>query len=258
MKRTPFPSRLLFFPALAFLFLFVGISPCEALSEETARIHFLHALKSKQEGDLLSAERLLKKAIDLEPDNPDYHFELASLYIERGNLVGGRLELEQAVMIAPAHLAAHYNLGLVYREFGRMSEARDEFQKVLEIDPNHVKAQLQIGYTYQEEGFVEEAREAFQIARQMDITDQEPQRALEDLAQYEIRARERSRMETAQAFERNRERLFTEDPFTQREGVQPAGKQALAQAAALLVQQLLTSRSRAASDQQGSSGDIGD
>ena len=196
-------DRIRHFWLLAFFLLFALI-PCRLRAEESpAQVYFYHALKSKQEGQILTAERLLKKAIDLEPENPDFHFELGNLYIEHNNPVSARMELEQVIMISPRYLAAHYNLGLVYRELGFMGEARDEFQKVLELDPTHVKAQLQIGYTYQEEGFFEDARFAFQRAREMDITDPEPVRALEDLADFERGARERS----ASAMERSFQNL---------------------------------------------------
>ncbi len=193
MSRTKLPSsvfesvRRLSLLSLSLIF---TLNPCPLQAEEAlAQVYFYHALKSKQEGRILTAERLLKKAINLEPQNPDFHFELGNLYIERNDLVSARIELEQAVMISPNHLATHYNLGLVYRELGFVGEARDEFQKVLELDPAHVKAQLQIGYTYQEEGFFDDARFAFERAREMDITDPQPIRALEDLAEFERQAR---------------------------------------------------------------------
>ena len=181
----------------------VNASPPAARAEETARIHFLHAMKSKQEGDLLEAERLLQRAINLEPQNPDLYFELGNLHIERDRLESARLELGQAVMIAPSHLAAHFNLGLVNRGLGRMSEARDEFRRVLELDPRNTRARLQIGYTYQAEGFTEDARQAFETAGEMDASNPEPQRALEDLEQFENELAIHSSQEAAQAAFRN-------------------------------------------------------
>lgn len=197
-----------FWPALLFFFLLVnfGFLPNVA-GEEGARIHFAHALKAKEEGDLLEAERLLRKAIDLESHHADPHFELGNLLILKDGLREAQREFEQAIMIDPRHLASHYNLGLVDRELALMSEAREEFRQVLEIDPQQIQAQLQIGYTYQEEGFLEEARQAFQTAREMDWNHPEPLRALEDLDEFESQMRERSRVLFRRKTEQN-ERLL--------------------------------------------------
>lgn len=226
----------------------IALSPCVLRAEEsTAQIYFYQALKLKQEGRILTAERLLKKAIDLEPQNPNFHFELGNLYIEHNDPVSARMELEETVMISPNHLPAHYNLGLVYRELGLMGEARDEFQRILEFDPANVKAQLQIGYTYQEEGFLEEARLAFERAREMDFMDPEPVRALGDLAQMERNARAGS----ANAMERS-----PAPGLWQTEPVQPQSseKEALLQTGVVLLQQFLNRRSQSADPSESSAG----
>lgn len=171
--------------------------------EEGAHVYFFHGLKAKQEGNLLQAERLFRRAVEREPENRDFHFELGNLLLERGELAGARLEYEEAAMISPDFLAAHFNLGLVYRELGLTAEARQELRKVLELDPANVKAQLQIGHLYQMEGFFEEAEDAFREARQMDYSSPEPQRALEDLQVAQIEARRRSQAETQRSLLEN-------------------------------------------------------
>ena len=180
-KISPVKSHVAFFLIAVFFFPSILLA-----REESSQIYFSHALKLKEEGRFLAAERLFQKAIEIEPENADYHFELGNLYIEKNDRERAKLELEQALMISPQHLPAHYNLGLVYRDLGFMSEAREEFRRVLDLDPNHVKAQLQIGYTYQEEGFPEEARQAFERAQEMDVSNVEPRHALEDLRDHEI------------------------------------------------------------------------
>ena len=188
MRKFSFPH-----PALLFISLLLTPLPSVKAEENLARVYFFHALQSKEEGDFLKAEGLLQKAIELEPENADFHFELGNLYVAEENLQAGRFEFERAVMISPRHVAARYNLGLVYRELKLMAEARDQFRRVLELDPVNLKAELQIGYTYQLEGFVDEAREAFHRAQAMDVTNPEPREALEDLDRFEEEERARSR-----------------------------------------------------------------
>jgi tetratricopeptide (TPR) repeat protein len=207
----------------------------------------------------MAAESLLGRAIDLEPENSDFHFELGSLYVERGHLERARQEFEQTLMIQPSHLPARYNLGLVYRELGFMSEARSEFRKVLELDPSNVKAQLQIGYIYQAEGFIEEARQAFERAHEMDPLDQEPEDALEDLAEWEAKLHERSLAETNRSFQRNQRYLYNPNsplrsPYRSESGLAPnpqlSQKDALVQAGMFLIQELMAKRAQARSENE--------
>lgn len=222
---------------------------------ESARTYFFHALKAKQEGRLLAAERLFRKAIEIEPQNPDFHFELGNLYAERSRFDGARKEYEQAIMISPDHLPARYNLGLVYRELGLHGEARDQFRKVLEINPHHLRAQLQIGYIYQQERFIEEARDAFRRAQEMNVTDPEPAAALEELVKYEAKLREAESAQMAHRFQGQNQkvfRLFSQDPASdpRASGYQLSSRQALVQAGAALIQELLARRPRSSSEDE--------
>lgn len=237
---------------IAFLSTSLALFPIPASAQESqARIYFFHALKSKEEGRFTAAENLLRKAIELEPDNPDFHFELGNLYIQMENLVLARSELEQAVMIAPNHVATHYNLGLVYQDLGMTGEARHEFRRILELDPQNTKAMLQIGYTYEAEGFYDDARQAFEEARRMDFSDPEPASALEDLTGLEAQAQEKSQSDLQHSLLAGQQFLSqrgggSSSLFPQMAG-NPSGTQsttqdALVQAGTLLIQQLLSKR----------------
>lgn len=213
-------------------------------ADDSATVYFSHALKAKEEGRILMSERLFRKAIELQPENADYHFELGNLYLERNNLSGARIELEETAMIQPAHVPAHYNLGLVYRELEMMGEARHEFRRVLDLDPQNVKAQLQIGYTYQAENFTDEARDSFHRAHEMDLSDPEAERALEDLDQYEQEAQARSQRSMEQSFSRNQQFLGFPNSSTMNPQQGSGGQQALLQAGTLLIQQMMAQKSQ--------------
>jgi len=232
-------SRRFFILTLSFLLL----NPPLGAAEETAQVHFFHALKARQEGRLLKAEQLFRKAVEIEPENPDFRFELGNLYILRNKPESARLEFEQATMAAPTHIPAHYNLGLVYRELELTSEARNEFKRVLEIDPKNLKAQLQIGYTYAQEGFTDEAGDAFQKAKRIDPTSPEPEEALRDLGRLESEARRKSQSDLSRRFWQNQRSLY--------QGGEPeettalSSQTALAQAGSALVQQFFARRADA-------------
>lgn len=236
---------------LSLFLIFLTLIPASLqAADESARVYFFHALKAKEEGRFLTAERFFRKAIETEPENPDFHFELGNLYLETKNAQAARVELEQAVMARPDHVPAHFNLGLAYRELGLMREARDEFRKVLERDPSNARAQLQIGYTYQDEGFTEDAREAFQLAHEMDPASYEPQDALQGLNAYEEDAQRNRQTDMMNTMNRNRQFLYQPQNSLNQEP-QADSKGALLQAGMLLAQQLLAKKSQSSSENTG-------
>ncbi len=238
------------FPASIFLAILFTLSPAVFCAEQSqAQIYFLQALKTRDEGRFDVAERLMRQAIQIEPNNADYHFELGNIYIQQRRLKQARLELEQTIMISPNHLAGHYNLGLVYRDLGLRGVAREEFRRVLQIDPENARAMLQIGYVYEEEGFYEEAREAFEAAYVMDTSNPEIQDALEELKQIELQAKENEDSEMHRSLLGGQRLLGGGAPQSSNFGFgggqpQGSGKDALTQAGMLLIQQLLARRQR--------------
>jgi Flp pilus assembly protein TadD len=216
---------------------------------------------------LLQAERQLIQALQLEPANPDYHFELAGIYAARYDSLSqsayspgaaemleraGR-ELEQAVMLQPDFLAAHYNLGVIYKRQGRFEEAREQFRRVLGLHPNHAKAQIQLGATYEEQGFFEDAREEYLKAQEMDFLNPEIKFLVADLEERKKMARERALAEGFAASSMksagnqldfsspNRSSPYEGNPDDALQA-QRAVKQALPYLASMLVQQWMSRR----------------
>ena len=241
-------SKLWFLASVCVSFLLILPSQPLYAQDSQPRVSFLQALKEREEGHFSQAEQLFRQALQLEPENPDYHFELGNLYIQAKELRLARTEFEQTLMIAPSHLAAHYNLGLVHRELGFPGDAREEFRRVLQLDPSNIKAMLQIGYLYQDEGFYEEAREAFEEAYQMDITNPEPRQALEELGDAKQQAEENSQSQMQNSLLAGRQFLNQQNSssdLSQLAGTsmgQPNTQQALVQAGTLLIQQLLSKK----------------
>jgi len=164
--------------------------------EPVSAEHAYHeAVRLRGLGDIAAADRHLKKALDLEPSNAVYHFELANLYalrydnsaaIKKRNADIGMLELaarelEQALMLDPEYLPARYNLGVVYKRQSKYEQARQKFKEVLKRDPQQTGALMQIGAVYEEQGFFDEAKTAYQEAKELDFANPEIQAALEDL-----------------------------------------------------------------------------
>ncbi len=71
-----------------------------------------------------------------QPDDPEAHFDLGSIYYVRGHFEEAVNELERAVELAPDHGDANYMLGLAYAKLGRSEDARRAFQTASEKADN--------------------------------------------------------------------------------------------------------------------------
>lgn len=168
-------------------------------------IYFEQAMSFKGQGNFVEAERNLKKALDIEPANPNYHFELANIYAMKFDhystkktnasksvaLSAAARALEQTLMLNPDSIEASFNVGVVYKKQGKYELARERFRQVLEIYPNLPNAYLQIAATYEEQGFFEEARDAYLQAQTLDFGNSGIRSSLEELKLQKERDRER-------------------------------------------------------------------
>ena len=185
------------------LFLILSFIP-PARSEsnsKSAREAFGQGLALKNEGRMTEAERYFKKALEEDPSNADYHFELANIFaLERSTLPSAARELEQAVMIRPDFVAAHFNLGVVYKKWGKYEEARAEFKKAMALTPPDQPATpylMQIGSIYEEQGFYDDAETLYKEALEKDYGNRDIRNALETLNERRASAAQRARREQA-------------------------------------------------------------
>ncbi len=215
MTQRPFSAGILKYLQIAALVFFsaacVSHSPvlADVLETPLASSHssqeaFQEAMVLKAEGRLVEAEGKLAEALQSEPGNPAYHFELANLYAlqhdayqeisrDRSAALLGRVahELDQTLMLDPDFLPAQYNLAVTYKRLGEYERAREELRRLIskaeKKDDLGMKrnAVMQIGLVYQEQGFFEEARDYFLQAREMDYGNLDAQDALENLKQHQ-------------------------------------------------------------------------
>ena len=68
----------------------------------------------------------LTKAVELAPENPRVHEELAHVYEAMNNLPAAQSELEKTVALAPKASALHFKLARVYRREGMQEQAKRE------------------------------------------------------------------------------------------------------------------------------------
>ncbi len=194
---------------LSILVLSAGISAIPASAADsppTAQSFFEKGLRAQSGGQWAEAERDFRKALELDPANPNIHFELANFYAARFDksrisvldpgptemLNAAARELGQAVMLKPDFLAAYYNLGIVHSRLRRFEEAREDFKRMLELDPGQTNARLQIGAIYEQQGFYDEAESVYREAQERDFGNADVHAALEELPRNREVARQRA------------------------------------------------------------------
>jgi tetratricopeptide (TPR) repeat protein len=95
--------------------------------------YYLHALAllegmgpSLDEQIGAEAERLLSRALDLNKDHAESHFELGVLLVKKHQFELAETHLARAVELNPKSSKAHYHLARVYTRLGKAGQARAE------------------------------------------------------------------------------------------------------------------------------------
>jgi tetratricopeptide (TPR) repeat protein len=165
---------------LSFLLIFLSVYPSFVFSQyqtvdpkSLAQLSYEDAIKMREKGQLLEAERLIYESLDEFPESRDYQFELSNIYAAyHDGLIKTKkkLEAEQmlwkvvrvletTVMLDPSFIPAQYNLAVVYKRLAEYERARERMRKVIQQAKEQGQASvefnalLQMGAIYQEQGF---------------------------------------------------------------------------------------------------------
>ena len=90
----------------------------------------------------LKAVQMLKKAVDVSPENVLLWTNLAAAHLGRLETSGPKHQAraiaayEKALGIDPSTPNVHYHLGLIYKQQGNLSRSSAMFQRALEINPD--------------------------------------------------------------------------------------------------------------------------
>jgi tetratricopeptide (TPR) repeat protein len=108
--------------------MFATAIPTSALSN--------YATSLKKQGKMSDAERVLKLALEVNPDDSDLLFNLGNLYNTINNHPQAKETYLKALARKPEFAEAHYNLGLLYSKMGENKNASTHLEKYLELTPN--------------------------------------------------------------------------------------------------------------------------
>ena len=107
--------------------------------------------------DWAGAERELKQAIELSPNNSETH-QLYSIYlIAHGRFDEGLAEQKKALELEPLSLRLNRNLARAFYRMRDYDRAIEQYQKTLELVPNNAFTHRLLGDAYEEKGMQKEA-----------------------------------------------------------------------------------------------------
>jgi tetratricopeptide (TPR) repeat protein len=118
--------------------------------------------------DFDGAERQVRKALELNPSNPQAHYTLACILERKGMLDEATSHLSEAVRLDPNYADAHYNLAQAMLRAGKLDEAIRHLSVIVQREPDHAKAQQSLGAILLTKGMLEDAESHLSEAVRLD------------------------------------------------------------------------------------------
>ena len=114
--------------------------------------------------DPLRAEALLRRVIEIRPEDASLHYNFANHLSRQGRLREAEESYRQALKLDAGHAASLVNLGILVAQDGKLGEATSLFEKAIEREPAHAGALLGLGNVATAEGRLDEAVRLFERA----------------------------------------------------------------------------------------------
>lgn len=106
----------------------------------------------KEQGKTEKAEKALKTAASMYPNNLDVLIQLTNYYIDSDNNAEAEKVLSEAIKLDPENTALVYTSGTIYETMGRFEDAEAAYKKTLTIEPDNTNAKFAIGGLYFNKG----------------------------------------------------------------------------------------------------------
>ena len=139
-------------------------------NNEPTRLDFIRELISDCRYD--DAMELLGIAMDDEPDNVDYNYELARIFMEMGNYASAVSNLELVLEKTQSSLL-YFMLGEAYQADEQLDKAIGAYLKANTLNENFPFAYKKLGMLFMARGDMESAREYFEYYLKLDIAGDE-------------------------------------------------------------------------------------
>ena len=136
-----------------------------------SRALFLLGTLAAQEQDFAAAEKLIRRAIQSDPDDAAYYNNLGVVLREAGRLEEAMESYRDALARRPDYAEAHCNFGVALKESGRADEAVVPLERAIALDPEYGGAYTNLGNALHELDRFDEAMAAFDRALELEPRD---------------------------------------------------------------------------------------
>jgi protein O-GlcNAc transferase len=110
------------------------------------------------------AIEMISKAISIDPQLADAHYNLGIALQQAGRLQDAADSFQRTLELKPDHTAAANNLGTALMSLERWAEAESCYRKLLSIRPNYAETHYNLGLALREQGHLEDAQGSFSSA----------------------------------------------------------------------------------------------
>ncbi|MDQ2961694.1 MAG: tetratricopeptide repeat protein [Pseudomonadota bacterium] len=117
--------------------------------------------------DFDSAIRLIRDAVERDPDNPIYHANLGNVLKDAGRLTDAIAAYRRALELHPEYAEIHNNLGYVLQASGMFEEGIGHYRKAIILRLAHYRAHYNLGNALFLTGKSQEAIAAFREAARL-------------------------------------------------------------------------------------------
>jgi Tfp pilus assembly protein PilF len=165
-------SALLFVTCLLVLAAGCDTTQNEELRKLQAKNSYENAVRNLTANRLALGMAALKEAIQLDPQNAQFHNTLGLVYLNLGRPIDGQAEIEMAIELDKNNADYNHNLGIALAQQGKFEEAIVAYKKALSF-PTY--STPEVAYYNMGEAFIrlrkpQEAVESFRAAIQLEPT----------------------------------------------------------------------------------------
>ena len=140
------------------------------LDPENAQFHNTLGLVYLNLGRPIDGQAEIQAAIDLDKNNPDYHHNLGIALAQQGKYEEAIVSYKKALTF-PTYTTpevAYYNMGEAYIRLSKSQEAVESFRTAIQLEPIMVASYYGLGLALTQVGQRDDAKAAFTRARDID------------------------------------------------------------------------------------------
>ena len=131
--------------------------------------------------NLAKAKEKFQRALELKPDYPPAHFQIAMIYVREGKTKEAIEKLEETKSLSPFDIGLAFQLSLIYYNDNQFDKAKEEFERAVRIDENYSNARYFLGLIYDREGKKSEAISQFEKIEKLNPENLEVKKILANL-----------------------------------------------------------------------------